>query len=142
MGRLHRALASPGDELAVESGLVLLEGRLRDHLHRRDPEPPGSEPLLARRLRELLDEHLPDGLTLTEASALLHAHPAHLVRAYGIAPHRYPTSRRAGRARRRLLDGPAPGEVAVASGFYDQARLTRHFEKSAGVTPGRYRDGA
>ncbi|MGW5047186.1 AraC family transcriptional regulator [Streptomyces griseoluteus] len=146
VGRLHRALASPGDELAAESGLVLVGERLRDHLRHRDPEPPRADPLLARRLRELLDEHLTDGLTLTAAAALLHAHPAHLVRAfsaaYGIAPHRYLTSRRVGRARRLLLDGLAPGEVAVASGFYDQAHLTRHFKKLVGVTPGRYRNGA
>lgn len=146
VGQLHRALARPGDELAAESGLVLVGERLRDHLRHRDPEPPRNDPLLARRLRELLDEHLTDGLTLTEAAALLHAHPAHLVRAfstaYGIAPHRYLTSRRVGRARRLLLDGLAPGEVAVAAGFYDQAHLTRHFKKLVGVTPGRYRNDA
>jgi AraC-like DNA-binding protein len=48
-------------------------------------------------------------------------------------------SRRVGRARRLLLDGLAPGEVAPATGFYDQAHLTRHFRKLVGVTPGRYR---
>ncbi|MGW8703481.1 helix-turn-helix transcriptional regulator, partial [Streptomyces eurythermus] len=106
--------------------------------------PPRPDPVLARRLRELLDEHLIHGLTLTDAAALLHAHPAHLVRAfsaaYGIAPHRYLTSRRVGRARRLLLDGLAPGEVAAATGFYDQAHLNRHFKKLVGVTPGRYRN--
>lgn len=144
VGRLHRALAMPGEELAAESGLALVGERLRDHLRHREPEPPRPDPVLARRLRELLDEHLTDGLTLTDAAALLHAHPAHLVRAfsaaYGIAPHRYLTSRRIGRARRLLLDGLAPGEVAAATGFYDQAHLNRHFKKLVGVTPGRYRN--
>lgn len=73
---------------------------------------------------------------------LRHAHPAHLVRAfsgaYGIAPHQYLMSRRVDRARRLLLEGRPPGEVASATGFYDQSHLTRHFKKLVGVTPGRY----
>lgn len=72
----------------------------------------------------------------------MHAHPAHLVRAfsgaYGIAPHQYLMSRRVDRARRLLLEGRPPGEVASATGFYDQSHLTRHFKKLVGVTPGRY----
>ena len=72
----------------------------------------------------------------------MHAHPAHLVRAfsaaYGIAPHQYLNSRRVDRARRLLLEGRPPGEVATTTGFFDQSHLTRHFRKLVGVTPGRY----
>ncbi|WP_416965746.1 helix-turn-helix transcriptional regulator, partial [Streptomyces sp. Agncl-13] len=99
-------------------------------------------PTLARDLRELLDENVTEGITLDEAARLVHAHPAHLVRAfsgaYGIAPHQYLMSRRVDRARRLLLDGRPPGEVATVTGFYDQSHLTRHFRKLVGVTPGRY----
>ncbi|GGU88221.1 AraC family transcriptional regulator [Streptomyces filipinensis] len=144
VGQLHSALARPGDELEAESRLTLVGERLRDHLRRR-PDAPAHrpDPVLGRRLRELLDARVVDGVTLAEAGRLLHAHPAHLVRAfsgaYGIAPHQYLMSRRVGRARRLLLDGLAPGEVAAATGFYDQAHLTRHFKKLVGVPPGRYR---
>ncbi|MFC7470645.1 helix-turn-helix domain-containing protein [Actinomadura keratinilytica] len=105
------------------------------------------DPGLAHRLRELLDARLRQGLTLDEAAALLHAHPAHLVRAFSgafsIAPHQYLTTLRVGRARRLLLDGLPPGEVATAAGFYDQSHLNRHFRKVVGTTPGRYaRTGA
>ncbi|MEU0008638.1 AraC family transcriptional regulator [Streptomyces sp. NPDC006314] len=143
VGRLHSALARPGDELEAESRLTLVGERLRDHLrHRTEPPRARPDPVLARRLRELLDARLVDGVPLEEAARLLNAHPAHLVRAfsgaYGIAPHQYLMSRRVGRARRLLLDGLPPGEVASAAGFYDQAHLTRHFKKLVGVTPGRY----
>ncbi|MCZ9344004.1 AraC family transcriptional regulator, partial [Streptomyces sp. TRM76130] len=78
-------------------------------------------PALARRLRELLDARLVEGLSLAQATALLPAHPAHLVRAfsgaYGIAPHQYLMSRRVDRARRLLLAGDAPADVAAATGF-------------------------
>ncbi|MGY4992391.1 AraC family transcriptional regulator [Streptomyces sp. 900105245] len=144
VGQLHAALARPGDELEAESRLTLVGERLRDHLRRRPERPPApTDPALARGLRELLDARVVEGVALAEAARLLHAHPAHLVRAfsaaYGIAPHRYLMSRRIGRARRLLLDGLPPGEVAPAAGFYDQAHLTRHFRKLVGVTPGRYR---
>ncbi|MPY55339.1 helix-turn-helix transcriptional regulator, partial [Streptomyces acidicola] len=103
-----------------------------------------SDRSLARRLRELLDERTAQGVTLGEAAALVHAHPAHLVRAFstafGIAPHQYLTSRRVEHARRLLLAGQPPSEVAALSGFYDQAHLTRHFKRLVGVPPGRYRE--
>ncbi|MEU5314549.1 AraC family transcriptional regulator [Streptomyces sp. NPDC021562] len=154
VGRLHTALARPGDELEAESRLTLIGERLRDLLRPRPDTRPGSrpetrrrpDPALARTLRELLDERVTEGLALEEAARLLYAHPAHLVRAfsgaYGIAPHQYLMSRRVGRARRLLLDGVPPGETATATGFYDQAHLTRHFKRLVGVTPGRYRDSA
>ncbi|AGS70382.1 helix-turn-helix transcriptional regulator [Streptomyces collinus] len=146
VGQLHGALSRAGDELEAESRLALVGERLRDHLRRRSAGADRThrpDPVLARSLRELLDEHLADGLALADAGRVLHAHPAHLVRAfstaYGLPPHQYLTSRRVGRARRLLLDGRSPGEVAAATGFCDQAHLTRHFKKLVGVTPGRYR---
>lgn len=144
VGQLHAALAEPGDEFEAESRLALVRERLRGHLRPggsvRGALPEGRP--LADRLRELLDERLTQGVTLQEAAALVHAHPAHLVRAFGaafgIAPHQYLMSRRVERARRLLLDGLPAGEVAAATGFYDQAHLTRHFKRLVGVPPGRY----
>ncbi|MEU1041552.1 AraC family transcriptional regulator [Streptomyces sp. NPDC005551] len=147
VGQMHAALARTGDELEAESRLTLIGERLRTHLRPgaatgvRRPDGP-----LARRLRELLDEHVVRGIALDEAALLLHAHPAHLVRAfgaaYGIAPHQYLMSRRVDRARRLLLAGGRPAEVATATGFYDQSHLTRHFKRLVGVAPGRYRVGS
>ncbi|MER5434296.1 AraC family transcriptional regulator [Streptomyces sp. NPDC002588] len=143
VGQLHSALAAPGDELEADSRLTLIGERLRTHLQGRGGRSPRPDPALARRLRELLDACVVDGVGLAEAARVVQAHPAHLVRAfsgaYGIAPHQYLTARRVDRARRLLLDGRPPGEAAVAAGFYDQAHLTRHFRKLVGVTPGRYR---
>jgi AraC-like DNA-binding protein len=143
VGQLHTALGHPGDELEAESRLTLIAERLRTHLRPSNPAAtPRNSPTLARTLRELLDGHLTQGIGLDEAARLVHAHPAHLVRAfsgaYGIAPHQYLMSRRVDRARRLLLDGRPPGEVASTTGFYDQSHLTRHFKKLVGVTPGRY----
>ncbi|WP_077799226.1 AraC family transcriptional regulator [Streptomyces sp. JHA26] len=146
VGQVHAALARPGDELEAESRLTLIGERLHTHLRPGGaPRSPRPDPVLARRLRELLDERVVEGVGLEEAGGLVSAHPAHLVRAfgtaYGIAPHQYLMSRRVDLARRLLLAGRTPADVAGATGFYDQAHLTRHFKRLVGVTPGRYRTG-
>ncbi|MFE2916599.1 helix-turn-helix domain-containing protein [Kitasatospora indigofera] len=143
VGQLHTALAGPGDEFEAESRLALIAERLRERL-RPGPAVAAAAPDhgVAGSLRDLLDERLTTGIALDEAAAMIHAHPAHLVRAFsgvfGIAPHQYLVSRRVDLARRLLLDGRPPGEVATAAGFYDQSHLTRHFKRVVGTTPGRY----
>ncbi|MFV0461195.1 MAG: AraC family transcriptional regulator [Actinomycetales bacterium] len=138
--RIHAALESPGDVLAVESGLVELRELVLSHLvGERDTTPDAP---LARRLRELLDDRLAETVTLADAGRALSAHPSHLVRvfsaAYGISPHRYVIGRRVDRARRLLLGGHSPAQAAVEAGFHDQAHLTRHFRKVLGTTPGTF----
>ncbi|HEX5117529.1 MAG TPA: AraC family transcriptional regulator [Pseudonocardiaceae bacterium] len=138
--QLHGTLADPGDELEAQSRLSLIVDRLRRHLGGGAVRPAG--PTVARRLRELLDERVSDGLNLTEAAGLLQVHPTHLVRAFtaefGIAPHQYLTGRRVDLARHLLLAGMRPADVAAAAGFYDQAHLTRHFRRMLGTSPARY----
>ncbi|PNE40248.1 helix-turn-helix transcriptional regulator [Streptomyces noursei] len=143
VGQLHAALAHRGDELEAESRLALIGEQLRGHLRPRlavgrGPAAPG----VAHTLRDLLDDRLRPGVSLNEAARLLHAHPTHLVRAFGaafgIAPHQYLMARRVELARRLLLDGRTPTAVAAETGFYDQSHLTRHFKRILGVTPGRY----
>lgn len=141
--RVAQLHASLDDPLHAESRLALVADRLREHLGGAGPAPPPDR--LAADLRDLLDVHLADGLTLRAAAATLHTHPAHLVRrftaAFGLPPHRYLTGRRVAAARARLLAGEPIADVAVAVGFHDQAHLHRHFTKLVGTTPGRYATG-
>lgn len=142
---LHGTLAQPGDELEAQSRLALIVDRLGGHLRDRPVADIKPDRSLARRLRELLDEHVTDGLALADAAALLHAHPTHLIRAFtrefGIPPHLYLTGRRVDTARRLLLAGMRPADVAPAAGFYDQSHLTRHFRRMLGTSPARYTHG-
>ncbi len=140
--RLHTALTQPGDELEAESRLVLVADRLAGHLRSGAvPDPPPARGL-AGDLRDLLDDHVVTGMTLHEAARRLHTRPTHLVRTFGrrfgISPHRYLVGRRVDLARRLLLAGLSPCDVAAAAGFYDQAHLTRHFRRLLGTTPARY----
>ncbi|WP_406349594.1 helix-turn-helix domain-containing protein [Streptomyces sp. NBC_00144] len=98
---------------------------------------------LAVELRELLDSRTHAGLPLHEAAAILHAHPTHLIRCfkqtYGLPPHAYLTGKPIEHARRLLLDGRRPAEVATTIGLHDQAHPNRHFTRNVGTTPARYR---
>ncbi|NIJ11362.1 AraC-like DNA-binding protein [Saccharomonospora amisosensis] len=161
--QVHQALATRTEDLEAESRLALVIERLRGHLRQADTASPprpnpggnamantrtstgantGRDPRLAVRLRELLEAHVTQGITLYEAAARLHASRAHLVRAfgreYGIPPHGYLTGRRVDLARRHLLAGHSPAEAATLSGFCDQPHLTRHFTRLISVPPGHY----
>ncbi|MEU4409352.1 AraC family transcriptional regulator [Streptosporangium sp. NPDC023963] len=141
--RLHAALGRPGEEFEAGSRLAFVAERLRFHLEASRPRTPGREAhRLAAGLRELLDARVQEGLSLREAAAILHAHPTHLIRCfkqtYGLPPHAYLTGRRVEHARRALLSGRRPAEVATSVGFHDQAHLTRHFTRHVGTTPARY----
>jgi AraC-like DNA-binding protein len=140
--QLHVALAHPADGLEAESRLALIRDRLHQHLHSGEPLESRLGPRLAEDLRDLLDARTSRGVTLREAAELLHAHPSHLVRsftrAFGLPPHVYLTGRRIDRARRLLLAGQRPAEVAVDVGFHHQSHLTRHLVRHLGASPARY----
>ncbi len=140
---LHGALREPGETFAAESLLAVVGSRLRHHLG--DVGDTGGTPpsaTVASDLRDLLDERCFEPLTLAEAGRILQRSPGYLVRtfttAYSIAPHRYLLARRIDAARRRLLAGEPPAQVAAGVGFHDQAHLTRHFKRHVGTTPARY----
>jgi AraC-like DNA-binding protein len=139
---LHRHLAGGDDRLGGEAALAEVVARLGSHLGARAATAPAPDPRLADRLRQLLDAHALTPLTLAEAAAALGANVTHLVRsfgrAYGIPPHAYVVGRRVDAARQLLLDGLPPAQVAVATGFHDQAHLGRHFGRHVGTTPARF----
>jgi AraC-like DNA-binding protein len=146
INQLHQALGEPGGELEAESRLAFIAERLKRHLD--DPAEHASAARgtgVAGELRELIDARFREKVTLRQASESIHAHPAHLVRAFsrefGISPHQYLTGRRVDLARRLLLDGMPPSVAAAAVGFCDQSHLNRSFKRVLGTSPGRYARG-
>ena len=146
VSRLDRAFVL-ADDLEAESRLALVIDRLTWHLIGRPaPTAAASPAAVARCAREILDDD-PTGVTeIAVVAATLGVSTAHLVqsftRSYGIPPHRYLLGRRLDLARRRLLADEAPADVALATGFYDQAHLARHFRRLLATTPGHYRANA
>lgn len=93
-----------------------------------------------------LDANLAEEVSLDRLAAIAGVPRARLIRAVaratGLTPHAWQTDRRVQAARRHLLAGLPPSEVAAACGFYDQSHLNRAFKARLGVTPGAFRAAA
>lgn len=132
-----------GDSLSGEAALALVRERLTWHLSGR-PAPPSAAPArpVARRAREILDAEPTGHPTLAAVADDLGVTVPHLIRSFtetfGISPHRYLIGRRLDHARGQLLAQVPVGDVAIASGFYDQSHLTRQFKRFLGTTPARF----
>ena len=145
LSRLHRHLVDADDLLAGEEVFDRVTERIQRWLTLVAPAPARSDPGAAARLREVLDEHLFEPVTLADVTKALGLSVGHASRAFartfGVTPHAYVVARRVDRARRLLLDGASVADVAVAAGFHDQAHLTRHFRRHTGTTPGCFAQG-
>ena len=142
ISRLHDCLRRDPVSMHAEAGLALIGERVTGHLTRAPRPAPSPEPGIARALRQFLDDHVTNQVSLAHAAAALDRSVPHLVRSFtsqfGLSPHSYLTGRRIDMARPLLLHGAAPADVAAAVGFYDQAHFTRHFKRHTATTPSSY----
>jgi AraC-like DNA-binding protein len=130
--------------LQNESMLLSVVGRLAtDHFapgqSLRDP---GCEHAAVRRIREWLEVHPEQNVSVHSLADIAGLSPYYLVRVFhkhvGIPPHQYQTNVRVLRARKLLRSGATISEVAYRAGFCDQSHLNRCFKITLGVTPGKY----
>ena len=129
----------------VEALVTALSLQLAQHAGLRisTPEPArgGLSPLARRRVLELIDARLAHGVSVAELAREAQLSPTHFTRAFrqsmGRPPHQYILAARLERAR-QLLDAPGAviSDVALSTGFADQAHFTRLFRRQFGVTPG------
>ena len=95
-----------------------------------------------RRVRDFLQETLPDDLPTAELADLAGMSRFHLCRAfartYGLPPHAYQLQLRLAEAKRQLAASRPPAAVAAAIGFADQSHLTKRFKGAFGITPGQF----
>ncbi len=91
-------------------------------------------------VREYLDAHFADDVTVQALATQAGLSRAHLTRAftatYGMAPHAYLNMVRIRQAQAALRQGSAVADVAAACGFADQSHLTRRFKGQVGMAPG------
>ena len=97
-----------------------------------------------KRVREYIETHLDDRLTLTDLAGVACLSPYHFSRSFkgsvGIGPQRYVMQRRLERAKTLIRRTNQPlAEIAQQVGLCDQSHLTSIFRRETGVTPGRYR---
>ena len=132
------------EPLAID-GLVLglTEALLdADRSCRQQPAPAPLDERALSRARAFLDAETSRVIRSSELEAITGLTRYDLARqfrrAYGTSPYRYSLLRRLDRARAQLHDHEPPVEVALATGFADQAHLTRKFKSAFGLTPSHY----
>jgi AraC-like DNA-binding protein/mannose-6-phosphate isomerase-like protein (cupin superfamily) len=100
------------------------------------------EPAAVRIVRDYLEGHSRENVTLEDLAALTSLSRFHLVRVFqramGLPPHAYLSRLRVLRAQAALGSGSTISEAALSAGFADQSHLTRSFKRLTGVTPGAY----
>ncbi len=131
----------------VECESLLLQALSHLVLHHADEPTPVTTSRTAavavRCVREFLDAHYCENVSLAQLADVAQMSPYHLLRIFrrtvGLPPHAYLMQRRLQKARTLLLNGVTPAQAATDSGFADQAHLTRRFKAFFGLTPGRMR---
>ena len=98
-------------------------------------------------MRDYVEAHLDDDLSLTTLAGIACLSPYHFSRSFkqatSVGPQRYVIQRRLERAKRLLRQTHQPlAWIAQEAGFADQSHLTQIFRREIGVTPGRFRAAA
>ena len=97
-----------------------------------------------RRLRDYIDAHLTQALTLGELAGVANLSEFHLARmfrtSFGLPPHAWVAQQRLDSARTLLRTTPLPlAEIATQCGYADASHFSHRFRQGVGVTPAVYR---
>ena len=108
------------------------------------PTSKGLSPERLGRVRDYIEAHLEDNLSLTVLADIACLSPYHFSRSFkqavGVGPQRYVMQRRIERAKTLMRRSNQPlAVIAQEVGFADQSHLTSLFRRETGMTPGRYR---
>jgi AraC-like DNA-binding protein len=104
----------------------------------------GVSPRALQRVREFIEEHLDDNISIQTLAKVAGLSKYYFARAFkqsqGITPHDYVVRCRVRRVQELLASTDLPlSEIAVAVGFADQSHCARRFREHVGMTPSRYR---
>jgi AraC-like DNA-binding protein len=107
------------------------------------PSRGGLAPWQKRRAAELLHENMHGRIRLSEIARECGLSVSHFARSFkasfGISTHRWLIQHRIDRAKQLMTQTSMPLiDIAIQSGFNDQAAFTRTFHQLVGVSPGRW----
>jgi AraC family transcriptional regulator len=134
------------DRILVESLVTVLCIRITQRFVGRLPLPTstGLSPERLQRVRDYVEAHLDEDVSLTVLADIACLSPYHFSRSFkqatGVGPQRYVIQRRVERAKTLLLRTREPlARIAQEAGFADQSHLVSIFRREIGMTPGRFR---
>ena len=104
----------------------------------------GLAPWQLRRIMEFLESNIADGARIDALARLANLSSSYFIRAFkvstGVTPQRWLRTARIRRAQELLVDDDISlVNIAQATGFADQAHLTRIFRQTTGESPGAWR---
>ncbi len=104
----------------------------------------GLVPWQLKRVKAFIEANLEKPLTVAELASVARLGPSYFQRAFrksmGISVHAYLVQRRINRAQALMCSSDLPlSEIALATGFSDQAHFTMRFHRNVGVTPAAWR---
>lgn len=139
----HRAMEKKDATLEADEAMVQVLGQiLTRYAQLADSQKPARERRAVSQVREFLAENVTENVDLITLSAISGLSRSHLIRAFkretGLTPHAFLIDRRVRLARKLLLNGLTPVNVAASAGFADQAHMTRAFKARIGITPGSF----
>jgi AraC-like DNA-binding protein len=104
---------------------------------------PGKLPSRIERAAEYIDDNFRAPIKLEDICAAASLSPSYLIRSfearYHMTPHAYLINRRIQHGREQLRQGRLIADIALETGFADQAHFQRVFKKHLAATPGQYR---
>lgn len=103
----------------------------------------GKEPYAVSFIKNYLEAHYAEDVSLGELVKYTGLSPYYLIRSFnkfvGLPPHTYQRNLRLLKAKQAILTPKPLIDIAVEHGFFDQSHFNRHFKNMFGVTPGQYR---
>lgn len=141
--RLHDLLVNGDiDILQKETAAVEFFADVHRRLHPiAETEPEAHRQL--QRAADYIDAHCLEALRLEDICAAAGLSQSYLIRAfkkhYGMTPHAWQINRRIRHGRAQLRRGSTIADVALETGFADQAHFQRTFKKLVAATPAQYR---
>jgi len=89
-----------------------------------------------------MEDHFEDNITLDDLRSKTNFSKSYLLRIFtkqvGISPYRYLQTVRIEKAKKLLINGITPIDVASMTGFVDQSHFTKFFKEFIGLTPKQY----
>ncbi len=141
----HQALEDDHTSLEEREALFLYSMAALIIRHADDPPPLHQikpERNCVKKVRDYIETHYADHVSLEQLAALVNFTPCHVVRlfnqAVGLPPHAYLNQVRIRQAKELLANGFSIADTACQTGFVDQSHLTKRFKRVFGITPGQY----